>query len=80
MKRLPQSVHFGNETSSFISAFLNSFNIGALLKKNGVYKTKGIPKVFLLSHVRDHHRGICTRGFRLLTPGWNDGNTFILQR
>ena len=45
MKRLPRLAHFENETSSIISAFFNSFNIGALLKKIGAYKTKGIPVV-----------------------------------
>jgi hypothetical protein len=164
MKRLPRSVLFENETTSIINAFFISFNIGALLKKVGAYKTKGIPavavfqllfklvfihkslfealrsdeaykiakvtfyrfinscninwrrfvhllagkiihdklenltakdranvfivddtlyerkrssKVELLSRVYDHNRGIYTRGFRLLTLGWSDGNTFI---
>jgi len=164
MKRLPRPALFENEISSTINAFFISFNIGALLKKVGAYKNKGIPvvtvfqqlfalvfihkslfqalrsgetgkiakdtfyrllnscninwrrfvhslagkiirdklekltapervnvfivddtlyerkrssKVELLSHVRDHNRGISTRGFRLLTLGWSDGNTFI---
>jgi hypothetical protein len=164
MKRLSRSALFENEISSIISAFFISFNIGALLKKVGAYKTKGVPtvavfqklfslvfihkslfealrsdeaykiakvtfyrfinssninwrrfvhllagkiihdkleiltakdrvnvfivddtlyerkrssKVELLSYVYDHCRGVFTRGFRLLTLGWSDGNTFI---
>ena len=164
MKRLPQPALFENETSSTISAFFKTFDIGVLLKKAGAYKTKGISvvtvfkqlfalafihkslfealrsgetskiakdtfyrllnscninwrrfvhglavniirdklekltapervnvfivddtiyerkrssKVELLSYVRDHNRGITTRGFRLLTLGWSDGNTFL---
>jgi len=164
MTRLPRTVLLENDLSSIISAFFLSFNIGALLKKIGAYKTKGVPaaaifqqlfalvfmhkslfqalrsdgadnitkdtfyrflnscninwrrfvrllagkiiterlenltdservnvfivddtlyerkrssKVELLSHVYDHCRGIFTRGFRLLTLGWSDGNTFI---
>jgi hypothetical protein len=45
MKRLPRSALFENETSSIINTFFVSFNIGALLKKVGAYKTKGIPVV-----------------------------------
>ena len=164
MTRLSREILLENDLSSTISAFFLSFNIGALLKKVGAYKNKGIPavavfqqlftlvfmhkslfqalrsdgtdkiakdtfyrllnscninwrrfihllagkiireklenltdtkrvnvfivddtlyerkrssKVELLSHVYDHSRGIFTRGFRLLTLGWSDGNTFI---
>ena len=164
MKRLSRTALFENDLSSIISAFFISFNIGALLKKAGAYKTKGIPavavfqllfslvfihkslfealrsdeaykiakvtfyrfinscninwrrfihllagkvihdkleiltakdrvnvfivddtlyerkrssKVELLSYAYDHCRGVFTRGFRLLTLGWSDGNTFV---
>ena len=42
-----------------------------------LYERKRSLKVELLSHVYDHCKGIFTRGFRLLTLGWSDGNTFI---
>jgi len=42
-----------------------------------LYERKRSKKVELLSHVYDHCRGVFTRGFRLLTLGWSDGNTFI---
>ena len=164
MTRLSRTILLENDLSSIISAFFNSFNIGALLKKIGAYKTKGVPavavfqqlfalvfthkslfqatrsdgtgnkakdtfyrflnscninwrrfvhllagkiireklenltdpgrvnvfivddtlyerkrslKVELLSCVYDHCQKSFTRGFRLLTLGWSDGNTFI---
>ena len=164
MTRLSRTILLENDLSSIISAFFNSFNIGALLKKVGAYKAKGIPtsavfqqlfalvfthkslfqalrsdgagniakdtfyrflnsyninwrrfvhllagkvigeklkdltdpervnvfivddtlyerkrslKVELLSFVYDHCQKVFTRGFRLLTLGWSDGNTFI---
>jgi hypothetical protein len=164
MTRLSRTTFLENDLSSIISAFFNSFNIGALLKKVGAYKTKGIPavaifqqlfttvfmhkslfeilrsegagniakdtfyrflnscninwrrfvhllagkiineklenltdpervkvfivddtlyerkrskKVELLSRVYDHCEKVFTCGFRLLTLGWSDGNTFI---
>ena len=164
MTRLPRTILLENNLSSIISAFISSFNIGALLKKVGAYKTKGVPtlavfqqlfalvfmhkslfqalrsdvtdkiakdtfyrflnscninwrrfvlllagkvihekietltdpnrvnvfivddtlyerkrslKAELLSRVYDHCQKIFTRGFRLLTLGWSDGNTFI---
>ena len=42
-----------------------------------LYERKRSKKVELLSHVYDHCRKVYTRGFRLLTLGWSDGNTFI---
>jgi len=45
MTRLSRTILLENDLSSIISAFFNSFNIGALLKKIGAYKTKGIPAV-----------------------------------
>ena len=164
MPRLSRTSLFENGLSSIINAFFISFNIGALLKKVGAYKTKGISavavfkqlftlvfmhkslfqalrsdgtdqiakdtfyrflnscninwrrfvhllagkvieeklehltnpdrinvffvddtlyerarslKVELLSRVYDHCKRVYTRGFRLLTLGWSDGNTFI---
>jgi len=42
-----------------------------------LYERKRSLKVELLSHVYDHCRNIFTLGFRLLTLGWCDGNTFV---
>ena len=45
MIRLSRTILLENDLSSIISAFFISFNIGALLKKIGAYKTKGVPAV-----------------------------------
>ena len=152
-----------NEISSTIDAFFRTFAIGSILRRNGAYKTKGVPalrvfrtlfelvfihkslfaalrsgspmaaakdafyrfinserinwarytlmlasrlvgkltrltsekrvnvlivddtlfergrslKVELASRVFDHCKKRYTRGFRLLTLGWSDGNTFV---
>jgi hypothetical protein len=42
-----------------------------------IYERKRSKKVELLSRVYDHCRSIHTLGYRLLTLGWSDGNTFI---
>ena len=34
-------------------------------------------KMELLSWIFDHNRRIMKRGFRLLTIGWSDGNSFL---
>jgi hypothetical protein len=51
--------------------------IDVFIVDDTVYERKRSSKVELLSYVRDHNRRVTTRGFRLLTLGWSDGNTFI---
>ena len=41
------------------------------------YERNRSKNVELLSRVYDHSKGIYIRGFRLLTLGWSDGNTFM---
>ena len=41
------------------------------------YERNRSKSVELLSRVYDHSKGIFIRGFRLLTLGWSDGNTFV---
>ena len=164
MASITQSTAPENELSSMVAIFFRSFRLGALLKKAGAYKAKGVPaltvlrqlfelvfihrslfevlrteedasaakdtfyrflnscrinwmrfttqlaaavsngeivpltdkkrinvfivddtlyarerakKVELLSWVYDHCRKVSVRGFRLLTLGWSDGNTFV---
>jgi len=45
MTRLSQKNLFENGLSYIINAFFITFNIGAILKKVGAYKIKGIPAV-----------------------------------
>ena len=42
-----------------------------------VYERNRSKNVELLSRVYDHSRKVFVRGFRLLTLGWSDGNTFV---
>ena len=42
-----------------------------------VYERNRSKNVELLSWVYDHSRKVFVRGFRLLTLGWSDGNTFV---
>jgi len=51
--------------------------VNVFIVDDTLYERKRSLKVELLSHVYDHCRNIFTRGFRLLTLGWSDGNTFI---
>jgi len=41
------------------------------------YERNRSKNVELLSRVYDHSKGTFIRGFRLLTLGWSDGNTFV---
>ena len=163
MENITHTESFENDISSMIDAFFRIFGIGAILRKNGAYKTKGVPavaifrtlfelvfmhktlftalrgnkcitaakdafyrfvnsehinwarytlilasrligylsrltsekrvkvlivddtlsergrsgKVELSSLIFDHCKKRHTRGFRLLTLGWSDGNTFV---
>jgi hypothetical protein len=51
--------------------------VNVFIVDDTLYERKRSLKVELLSRVYDHCNDIFTRGFRLLTLGWSDGNTFI---
>ena len=51
--------------------------VNVFIVDDTLYERRRSLKVELLSHVYDHCRDVFTRGFRLLTLGWSDGNTFI---
>ena len=55
----------------------NPERVNVFIVDDTLYERKRSLKVELLSNVYDHCRDIYTRGFRLLTLGWSDGNTFI---
>jgi len=55
----------------------DSERVNVFIVDDTLYERKRSSKVELLSRVYDHCRGIFTIGFRLLTLGWSDGNTFI---
>lgn len=58
----------GNEIDSALAVFIVD---------DTVYTRGRSKKVELLSWVRDHARHATVRGFRLLTLGWSDGNSFF---
>lgn len=51
--------------------------INVFIVDDTVYERGRSKKVELLSWVRDHSKRISVRGFRLLTLGWSDGNSFF---
>ena len=51
--------------------------VNVFIVDDTLYERARSLKVELLSRVYDHCRHVYTCGFRLLTLGWSDGNTFI---
>ena len=51
--------------------------INVFIVDDTVYTRGRSKKVELLSWVREHSKKISVRGFRLLTLGWSDGNSFF---
>lgn len=51
--------------------------VNVFIVDDTVYTRERSKKVELLSWVRDHAKQISVRGFRLLTLGWSDGNSFF---
>jgi Transposase DDE domain. len=48
-----------------------------LIADDTLYNRDRSKKVELLSRVHDHNTGRFVRGFRMLTLGWSDGNSFV---
>jgi hypothetical protein len=55
----------------------NEKRVNVFIVDDTVYKRERSKKVELLSWVHDHSKNISVRGFRLLTLGWSDGNSFF---
>lgn len=51
--------------------------INVFIVDDTIYARERSKNVELLSWVYDHCRKVSVRGFRLLTLGWSDGNTFV---
>ena len=51
--------------------------VNVFIVDDTVYARGRSKKVELLSWVHDHARHVSVRGFRLLTLGWSDGNSFV---
>lgn len=48
-----------------------------LIADDTLYRRDRSKRVELLSRVHDHNTGRYVRGFRMLTLGWSDGNSFV---
>jgi hypothetical protein len=48
-----------------------------LIADDTLYSRDRSKRVELLARVHDHNTGRYTRGFRMLTLGWSDGNSFV---
>ena len=51
--------------------------VNVLIFDDSLYSRARSKAVELLARVHDHSRGKYVKGFRLLTMGWSDGNSFI---
>jgi hypothetical protein len=68
-------------TSSIIKNFVNPLTseerVNVLIVDDSLYSRSRSKSVELLARVKDHISGKYVKGFRLLTLGWSDGNTFL---
>jgi len=51
--------------------------VKVLIADDTLYRRDRSKRVELLARVHDHNTGLYHRGFRMLTMGWSDGNSFI---
>lgn len=68
-------------SSSIITNILKSLTsddrVNVLIVDDSLYSRNRSKSVELLARVRDHVENKYVKGFRLLTLGWSDGNTFL---
>lgn len=60
-----------------ITKLTNERRVNVLIVDDTMFERNSSKKVELLTTVYDHAKKIYKRGFRLLTLGWSDGNTFL---
>lgn len=60
-----------------IIKLLDNSSEEVLILDDSPYERNRSKKVELLAKVYDHSKNIYIRGFRMLTLGWSDGNTFL---
>lgn len=69
------------QLTSKVDRFFNRHRISALLKKSNFFKECGFTCLelfkFIFLLVFNQTTSKFVRGFRMLTLGWSDGNTFI---
>ncbi|MDO9543591.1 MAG: transposase [Synergistaceae bacterium] len=79
------SVNWGRFTSLLAERIINSMitkrtdenRVNVFIVDDTLYERSRTQKVELLTKVFDHSKHRYTSGFRLLTLGWSDGNTFL---
>lgn len=60
-----------------ITGLTDDERVNVLIVDDSLFERPGSKKVELLSKVYDHAKRAYKYGFRLLTLGWSDGNTFL---
>lgn len=63
--------------NSMVTKLTDDKRVNVFIVDDTIYERKRSKKVELLTKVFDHSKHMYTSGFRLLTLGWSDGNTFI---
>lgn len=66
-----------NRIYVIIRSLLDNSNEEVLILDDSIYDRSRSKKVELLAKVFDHTTGRFIRGFRMLTLGWSDGNSFL---
>jgi len=67
----------GKIINGMVTKLTDDSRVNVFIVDDTVYERKRSKKVELLAKVYDHAKDIHIYGFRLLTLGWSDGNTFI---
>ncbi|MDB7660563.1 transposase [Lacticaseibacillus rhamnosus] len=62
---------------NYVAHFADSRRTQALIIDDSLFKREFSKRTELLSRVFDHDHGCYYKGFRALTLGWSDGNTFM---
>lgn len=61
----------------YVHHFTDSRRRQALILDDSLFKREFSKKTELLARVFDHDKQVYFKGFRTLTLGWSDGNTFL---
>ena len=67
----------GTVINELIAEATSEERVNVFIVDDTVYSRGRSKKVELLSWVHDHVKRVSVRGFRLLTLGWSDGNSFL---
>lgn len=65
------------DTIHMVTGLTETTRVKVLIIDDSMYERNRSKAVELLARFKDHARGCYYKGFRMLTLGWSDGNTFI---